>query len=179
MRTRFLLLPLLAMLAPGAASACMFDMRHRPTPDEARAEARRAVIGAAAIIDGEVIRARTVGAPALVRAHRVFRGPRQAEFTVGEQDSCSRILSQTGERFRMILTGGPDVYYIFLHSPDEREVDRILRSAGPMCRGLRRRPEGDMLNSLQHPASEEGRRKRRPFSISREGRVAEGWARRL
>ena len=130
MRRLLPLLPLLAMLAPGAAQACLMDLDYRPTPAQIRAQARQAVAGAAAIIDGEVIRPMVSGSnePALVRAHRVLRGPDKTEFEVGIVDSCSRILTQRGERFRMILSGGPDVYYIFLHEPDGRAVDRILRS---------------------------------------------------
>ena len=128
MRPAFLLLPVLALLAPGVASACSFAPGYRPAPAEIRAEARRAVAGAAAIIDGEVIRPMGAGTPALVRAHRVLRGPQRTEFLIGVADSCSMTLSARGHRSRMILLGGPDVYHIFLHIPGEREVDRILRS---------------------------------------------------
>ena len=128
MRSLFLFLSLLAMLAPAAAGACLRAPDYRPTPAEIRAEARRAVAGAAAIVDGEVVRPSAAGTPALVRAHRVLRGPQRTEFTVGVQDSCSVVLSQRGQRFRMILLGGPDVYHIFMHGADEREVDRVLRS---------------------------------------------------
>lgn len=128
MRPALALLPLLAMMAPGTAGGCLIAPGHRPTPAQIRAEARHAVADAAAIIDGEVIRPMAGNQPALVRAHRVLRGSAKAEFVVEMQDSCSRSLSARGERFRMILLGGPEVYHIFLHGPGERAVDRILRS---------------------------------------------------
>ena len=128
-RRLVLLLPLLAMLAPGAASACSFTHNYRPTPAQIRSVARGAVEGAAAIIDGEVIRPFVYGgAPALVRAHRVLRGPRQAVFAVGERDSCSVTLTAMGARSRMILVGGPDVYFIEMGRVSDRAVDRILGS---------------------------------------------------
>jgi len=128
MRPSLILLPLLAMLAPGAASACLMDPNHRPTPAQVRAEARRAVHEATAIIDGEVIRPAAGYTPALVRAHRVLKGPQQAVFEVGVQDSCSMVLTAVGQRSRLILFGGPDVWFAHLHIPDERIVDRLLRS---------------------------------------------------
>jgi hypothetical protein len=129
MRRRLLLLPLLAMLAPAAADACSIVIDHRPTRAEEQAGARRAVDGAAAIIDGEVIRPLVRGgAPALVRVHRLFKGPRQAEFEVGELTSCDIALMAVGERSRMILTGGPDVYFIRMGTVSERAVDRRLGS---------------------------------------------------
>ena len=90
MRATLLLLPLLALLAPDAAQACsMVANPHRPTPAEEQAAARLVVDRAAAIIDGEVIRPFVPGgAPALVRVHRRFKGPDQAEFAVGMLTSC-------------------------------------------------------------------------------------------
>jgi hypothetical protein len=127
-RLPLLLLPLLAMLAPGMARACTIDPNYRPTPAAVRAEARRAVREATAIIDGEVIRPAAGYTPALVRAHRVLKGPRQAIFAVGVQDSCSMVLTTPGQRSRLILFGGPDVYFADINTPGERAVDRLLGS---------------------------------------------------
>jgi hypothetical protein len=129
MRRRLLLLPLLAVLAPGAANACSIYLPHPPTPAEERAGARSAVEHAAAIIDGEVIRPLVRGgAPALVRVHRLFKGPQQAEFEVGALTSCDVALMAIGERSRMILTGGPDLYFIRMGIVSEPAVDRLLGS---------------------------------------------------
>lgn len=131
MRSPLLLLPLLAMLAPGAASACsMMAPTHPPTPAQERAAALQAVDGAAAIVDGEVIRPFVPGrSPALVRVHRRFRGPDQAEVRVGMLTSCDIALMRLGERERMILTGGPDIYFIRMGvGGDGVAVDALLGS---------------------------------------------------
>jgi hypothetical protein len=68
MRSPLVLLPLLAMLAPGAASARSMYVPRPPTPAEEQAGARHAVDAAAAITDGEVIRPFVPGrSAALVR----------------------------------------------------------------------------------------------------------------
>ena len=129
MRHRFLLLPLLAMLAPASANACSIYVPRPQTPAEQRAGARAAVEHAAAIIDGEVIRPFVRGGPpALVRVHRRFKGPQQAEFEVGELTSCDTALTAVGERSRMLLYGGPDVYFIRMGIVSARAVDRLLGS---------------------------------------------------
>ncbi len=133
MRPRFLLLPVLAVLTPLSAEACsiIYDPTMLWTEVEAqvRREARRAVADATAIIDGEVIRPFVRGgAPALVRAHRIFKGPQQQEFEVGERHSCDIALTRVGERLRMILSGGPDIYYLGQDSSASRTEDRLLGS---------------------------------------------------
>ena len=130
MRSSPLLLALLAMLAPGTAQACsMMAPTRRPTPAQEQAAARLVVDGAAAIIDGEVIRPFVPGqAPALVRAHRLFKGPQQEEYRVGVLTSCDVPLMRMGERARMILTGGPDIYFIRMSTLSESAVDRLLGS---------------------------------------------------
>src|ERR1043165_5250111 len=133
MRRRFLLLPLLAMLAPVPARACTYvadpAMFSTEVEAEARRAARRAVAEATAISDGEVIRPFVHGgAPALVRVHRLFKGPQQEVFAVGERGSCDTALTRTGERMRMVLSGGPDIYYLGEHFSDTRTEDRLLGS---------------------------------------------------
>lgn len=129
-RPHLLLLPLLAMLAPGAAQACSMLARPNPTPAEAQAAARLAIDQAAAIVDGEVIRAFIPGrSPALVRVHRRFKGPDQAEVQVGMLTSCDVALMRLGERQRMILAGGPDIYFIRMGvGGDGVAVDALLGS---------------------------------------------------
>jgi len=132
MRTSLLLLPLLALLAPGAAQACtMVANPHPPTAAQLQAAARQVVDHAAAIIDGEVIRAVVPGrTPALVRVHRQFTGPPRAEVEVGILTSCDVPLVRLGERARMILTGGPDVWFIRMGmgAAEAAAVDRLLGS---------------------------------------------------
>ncbi len=125
-----LALPLLALLAPGAASACSMVARpHPPSPAQEQAAARLVVDGATAIIDGEVIRTFLPGrSPALVRMHRMFKGPQQAEFRVGMLTSCDIALMRVGERARMVLTGGPDIYILHMSTLSEAAVDRLLGS---------------------------------------------------
>src|SRR5207237_9262510 len=89
MRKSLLLLPLLAMLAPGAAGACSMMARTHLSPAEAEAAAQQAIDHATAIIDGEVIRAFVPGrSPALVRVHRRFKGPDQADYQIGMLTRC-------------------------------------------------------------------------------------------
>jgi len=145
MRPRFLLLPLLAMLAPAAASACTLYVPRPPTAAEQQAGARAAVDRAAAIIDGEVIRPFVPGrAPALVRVHRRFKGPQRAVVEIGVVTSCDVPLMRMGERARMLLSGGPDLYVIHMGVVSEREVDRLLgsdrRRDWPYVRGTAEAP---------------------------------------
>lgn len=129
MRKSLLLLPLLAMLAPGTAGACSMNAPRPLTPAQAEAAARQVVDHAAAIIDGEVIRPVVPGhTPALVRVHRRFTGPPQAEFEVGVLTSCDVPLMRRGERGRMILTGGPDIWFIRMSTLSESAVDSVLGS---------------------------------------------------
>ncbi|WP_395682398.1 hypothetical protein [Inquilinus sp.] len=98
---------------PQMASACSIVAPDDWGPADSRRAARVAVGTATAIIDGEVIRPFIHGKQnAIVRAARVLKGPRKVEFEVGERSSCDRALDRVGERFRMILTGGPAVYYL-------------------------------------------------------------------
>jgi hypothetical protein len=112
----------------------LLDERTPPlTPAQAEAAARQVVDHAAAIIDGEVIRPFVPGqSPALVRVHRRFKGPAQAEYEVGILTSCDVPLVRLGERARMILTGGPDVYFIHMgmgvSASEAAAIDRLLGS---------------------------------------------------
>jgi hypothetical protein len=131
MRKSLLLLPLLALLAPGAAQACSMNAPRPLTPAQAEAAARQVVDHAAAIIDGEVIRPVVPGhTPALVRVHRQYTGPPRAEFEVGIMTSCDVPLVRLGERARMILTGGPDVWFIHMGmgAAEAAAIDRLLGS---------------------------------------------------
>lgn len=117
-----------ALLAlPTPALTCSIIARDR-TPYELQTLARDRIEGAAAIIDGEVVRPLSETEPALVRAERVLRGPNQPFFAVGERTSCDIALLRTGERLRMILHGGPDVYFLSIDASDAAYEDRILGS---------------------------------------------------
>lgn len=84
---------------------------------------------AAAVVDGEVVRPLVPGVhPARVRAHRVLRGPRQAFFEIGERSSCDMVLMSAGARIRLVLYGGPELYFAPLSLSDPRMEDLILRS---------------------------------------------------
>lgn len=133
-------LALFVMLAaaPAAAEACSVVSTHRPSAAERMGEARRAVGQATAILDGEVIRALADGQPALVRATNVLKGPAQDLYAIGERDSCDVALTQVGQRLRLILVGGPDLYYLPADSSNARFEDRLLgsdrRRASPRSR---------------------------------------------
>lgn len=110
------------------ASACMVISTDNSTRAR-REDARIAVEGATAIIDGEVIRPYIPDVQnALVRAHRVIRGPAVEIFEVGESNSCDIALMAEGERSRMLLVGGPDVYFLPWDQSNARYEDRLLGS---------------------------------------------------
>jgi hypothetical protein len=122
------LLPLLAAM-PEPAAACSLFVGREPLPAEKRRDARLRIERAAAIVDGEVVRPfRRGGEPALVRAHRILKGPRREYFAVGERDSCDTALTEVGLRMRMFLDGGPDLYYLGIDVTDDRYEDRLLHS---------------------------------------------------
>jgi hypothetical protein len=115
-------------VAPAPAAACSVMLTREPTPAEKRREARLLIREATAIIDGEVVRPFADGQPALVRAVRVLKGPVQEFFAVGERDSCDIALDRPGERLRLILVGGPEVYFLPVDYSNARYEDRLLRS---------------------------------------------------
>jgi hypothetical protein len=110
------------------ASACMVITTDN-SASARRKDARTAVEGPTAIIDGEVIRPYVPDVQnALVRAHRVIRGPAVELFEVGEQTSCDIVLMDVGQRSRMLLVGGPDVYFLPWDQSNARYEDRLLGS---------------------------------------------------
>lgn len=119
---------LLLFAAPEIASACSVVVTDHSARAR-RAEAHRTVERATAIIDGEVIRPLIPDVQnALVRAHRVLRGPNVETFEVGEETSCDIALMNVGERSRMLLFGGPDVYFLSVDQSNARYEDRLLGS---------------------------------------------------
>jgi hypothetical protein len=113
---------------PSAAWACSMIRFEEPSPAEKGREARLHIEGAAAIVDGEVVRPWREGQPALVRAFRILKGPRLEFFQIGVNDSCDHALEQKGERLRMILSGGPEIYFLSIDYSLSRYEDRLLRS---------------------------------------------------
>lgn len=103
----------IACIAPAApAWACSRVVPRGYSEAAARGDARLFVERANAIIDAEVVRPHGPnGEAALVRAHRVLKGPQQELFEIGERDSCDLFFAAAGERVRLRLTGGPDLYY--------------------------------------------------------------------
>jgi hypothetical protein len=105
---------------PGAAYACA------EPPD--RQTARQLLTGAAAVIDGIVVRATGAnGEPALVRPVRIYKGPQLRLFAVGTSGSCDVTLTSVGERVRLVLRGGPRVYHMPV-GPNYFGINRLLRS---------------------------------------------------
>ncbi|HEY5723136.1 MAG TPA: hypothetical protein VIT45_12515 [Allosphingosinicella sp.] len=121
-------LPTAALPAFSAAHACVLVTYSPPTPGQKRRSALAEVKYATAIIDGEVVRAATEDRPALVRASRIFKGPRQAFFEIDvKHTGCDFELTRKGSRMRMVLSGGPERYFLSVQS-DSRAVDRVLKS---------------------------------------------------
>lgn len=117
-----------ALLAPSSSFACSVLTASRSSPAAHLREARLLIDNAAAIVDGEVVRPFDDSAPALVRISRVLRGPAQEFIQVGERNSCDTRLTRVGTRLRLILVGGPDVYYLPVDYSNALYEDRVLGS---------------------------------------------------
>lgn len=115
-------------LYPASARACSVVVTQEPTRSERRREARDLIERATAIVDGEVIRPLTNSEPALVRVTRVLKGEDRELVLVGERDSCDIALTQVGERLRLVLVGGPDVFFLPVDYSNAVYEDRLLRS---------------------------------------------------
>lgn len=127
-RFRLSLCIVLSTLLAPAAHACSIIVQRQPSPAEKLTEAARLVRGATAVIDGEVVRPLSANEPALVRAYRVLKGPAKQFFEVGTRSTCDIALDRSGERLRLILVGGPDLYFLPVDYSNARYEDRVLRS---------------------------------------------------
>lgn len=115
-------------ILPSPASACSIVIT-----DYSQAAVRRwakaHVDQATAIVDGEVVRAFIPGKQtALVRVHRLLKGPQAETLEVGERNSCDIALMNVGERMRMLLVGGPDVYFLQVDQSLAEYEDKVLKS---------------------------------------------------
>lgn len=117
-----------ATLVPGIANACATMVAKDPTRAERMLRAREAIAQATAIIDGVVVQPMQANRPAIVRAVRVLKGPQASTFNVGERTSCDLALTREGEQLRLVLFGGPDVYFTNLDYSNARYEDRVLGS---------------------------------------------------
>ncbi len=112
-----------------SAHACSVVILREPTVAEQRSAAVLTIEQATAVVDGEVVRPFVRGEePALVRVSRVLRGEPREFVQVGEQTSCDIALTRPGQRLRLILTGGPDVFYLPVDYSNAAEEDRVLGS---------------------------------------------------
>ncbi len=120
---------LIALCSGTPAFACSVVIPPQSGPSQYRNMAEESVERSTAIIDGEVIQPFVEGRHnAVVRAVRVFKGPVQTLFEVGERDSCSLRLDRLGEHRRMFLVGGPKVYDLWNDGSNGRYEDRLLKS---------------------------------------------------
>ncbi|MFN7128330.1 MAG: hypothetical protein ACK4OJ_04635 [Brevundimonas sp.] len=113
---------------PAPARACSVAQTQEPTYAERRREARELIEQATAIVDGEVIRPLTASEPALVRVTRILKGDHREFVMVSERTSCDIALTQMGERLRLVLVGGPDVFFLPVDYSNAVQEDRLLRS---------------------------------------------------
>ena len=122
---------LTALFAASPAFACSVVL-----PDDydgsaqQRRDVRAAIERATVIVDGEVVRASTPNAPALVRVYHVLKGsPGEfIEVLGGGGGDCSISLDRGGERLRLILVGGPKYYELYRDQSKARLEDRVLHS---------------------------------------------------
>jgi hypothetical protein len=119
-----------SVFAAPAAHACSIVIMHPPTWAERRAEAKKAIQNATAILDGEVVEpGQDGGAPAKIRVQRVFKGNAGAFVDVyGDSGNCDLNFSRVGEKVRLILFGKPDHYTTWVDDSNARHIDRILKS---------------------------------------------------
>lgn len=109
------------------ALACSVEITdHSEAAMQQRAKSN--VDKATAIIDGEVVRAMTDSQPALVRVHHLLRGPHAETIEVSAPHSCHISLDKLGERMRMLLVGGPDVYFLPVDQALAVYEDHLLKS---------------------------------------------------
>lgn len=132
---KVLMAVLLALAAPSLALACDC-IRWLPGP-RFEADVDRVVAQSSAIIDAVVEKPMTGdGQPAVVRATRVWKGPRQRRFHIGLVSDCSMVpdaaLLRPNQRLCLILFGGPETYEAsrctnFQGPEFNRAVERRLR----------------------------------------------------
>lgn len=127
-RTACIALGVALCLGPASAYACSVVVTREPTPSEQRRAAEELIERATAIVDGEVVRPWSVSAPALVRVERVLKGEDRQFVLVGERDSCDVALTRSGTRMRLILEGGPDLFYLPVDYSNATAEDRLLGS---------------------------------------------------
>lgn len=99
----------LSAFAQQPASACSFDLRNDGRDDVPRV-AREAFERSSAIIDAEIVVPNRGGEPARLRPIRVLKGPNLPMFVVAPVGSCDIYLVHPGERVRLVLAGGPDLF---------------------------------------------------------------------
>ena len=115
-------------LEPVSAYACATVIAREPTPSEKRREAQELIESATAIVDGEVVRPFSASEPALIRVTRVLKGEDREHVMVGERTSCDIALTRVGARLRLILVGGPDVFFLPVDYSNAGYEDRLLGS---------------------------------------------------
>jgi len=126
---------LIMLAAPSVALAC--DCVSWLPGLHFEADIDRVIAGSSAIIDGVVVKPMTSdGEPAVVRASRVWKGPKQRLFKVGLGSDCSTVLDgklvRPGQRTRLILFSGPEIFEAnrctnFQGSVFNRAVDMRLK----------------------------------------------------
>lgn len=117
----------LLMSAPHAIACAAYITDHSPEAERARTKA--AIARADVIMDAEVVVPHTEdGNVAILRAHRVFKGPDQELFEVGWKTYCDRYFEFRGERMRILLVMSDGVYTSTKLSEDSRRLDWMLGS---------------------------------------------------
>lgn len=94
---------------PGTAAACDFGARAE-TPAAIDLYAREIIRNSSAIIDAEVIATGGPGRPAVLRPLRVLKGPELPVFLVAIRSMCDLRFRRVGDRMRIILVDGPELF---------------------------------------------------------------------
>lgn len=104
---------IIGLTVPGAAAACAVVVPAiEQTPAAEWRRARAAVAEAVVIVDAEVVRPFIAGKQAaILKAYKVHKGPAQETYEVDSPTSCNREFDVEGERVRVLLRGGPSVYF--------------------------------------------------------------------
>lgn len=120
------------VVMPGSARACDLAPRH-DNPAQLIEHAREIFQRSTAIIDAEVIELTLIVPgrgvlPAHLRPIHILEGPSLPVFLVAD-GGCDIAFLRRGERVRVILTGGPD---LFAASQEDHGMNYIDDGGGPL-----------------------------------------------
>lgn len=136
-RKRSLSLCLVVLLAASESVAAACSFGRPPNAETTRRQVEEAVRDSDVLVEA-VVESLSDGpnGTAVLRTHRLWKGPRSPVFYVSTPTSCNGWFSrgEVGRRVRVALWGGPEQYYMqLIRQPRryQRLLDRALRRMTP------------------------------------------------